>query len=254
MRAVSIDALGHNPGSATGVVDARLDLVLGRPPQAIVGQLAFSNDAHVTYRRRQYLPAAAMATSSARAILPGMSAPAVKRLTVPEFLSWVETQDRGRFELVRGEVVAMAPERAEHVQAKLAAAVALRDAVRRAGVDCRAFVEGLSVVIDDETTYVPDALVICGGPLASSSLIAPHPVIVVEVLSPSSRRIDTTAKLADYFRVPGLTHYLVIDLARRHAVHYRRLTDGTIALAIVRDGEIVFDPPGITVAAAALFE
>jgi Uma2 family endonuclease len=183
-----------------------------------------------------------------------MNVPAIRRLTVPEFLSWVETQDRGRFELVRGDVVAMAPERAEHVQAKLAAAVALREAVRRAGVDCQAFVEGLSVVSDDETTYVPDALVTCGAVVARSSLVAPHPVIVVEVLSPSSARIDTTTKLADYFRVPGLIHYLVIDLGRRHAVHYRRLADGTFTHAIVRDGEILFDPPGIVVAVASLFE
>jgi Uma2 family endonuclease len=182
-----------------------------------------------------------------------MNVPAVKHLTVPEFLTWVEKQDHGRFELVRGDVVAMAPERAEHVQAKLAAAIALREAVRRAGVDCQAFVEGLSVVVDDETSYIPDALVTCGAPVASS-LVAPNPVIVVEVLSPSSRRIDTTVKLSDYFRVPGLAHYLVVDLGRRHVVHYRRLADGTLTLAIVRDGEIVFDPPGLTVAAAALFE
>jgi Uma2 family endonuclease len=182
-----------------------------------------------------------------------MNVSAVKRLTVPEFLSWVEKQDQRRFELVRGDVVAMAPERAEHVQAKLAAAMALREAVRRAGVDCQAFVEGLAVVIDDETTYIPDALVTCGA-TAPSSLVAPNPVIVVEVLSPSSRRIDTTVKLTDYFRVPSLIHYLVVDLGRRHAVHYRRLGDGTFTLAIVRDGEIMFDPPGLTVAFAALFE
>jgi Uma2 family endonuclease len=38
-----------------------------------------------------------------------MNVPALKRMTVPEFLAWAETQDSGRYELVRGEIVAMAP-------------------------------------------------------------------------------------------------------------------------------------------------
>jgi Uma2 family endonuclease len=51
-----------------------------------------------------------------------MDAPAVKRMTVPEFLAWAETQESGRYELIRGEIVAMAPERSAHVQAKRRAA------------------------------------------------------------------------------------------------------------------------------------
>jgi Uma2 family endonuclease len=47
-----------------------------------------------------------------------MNVPAVKRMTVPEFLAWAESQDQGRYELVRGEIVAMAPERLEHVHAE----------------------------------------------------------------------------------------------------------------------------------------
>jgi Uma2 family endonuclease len=43
-------------------------------------------------------------------------------------------------------------------------------------------------------------------------MTAPNPVIVVEVLSPSTRGIDTTVKLADYFRVSGLRHYVIVDL------------------------------------------
>ncbi len=51
-----------------------------------------------------------------------MSILAIKRMTVPEFLAWVETQESGRYELIGGQPVAMAPERAEHVQAKRRAA------------------------------------------------------------------------------------------------------------------------------------
>jgi Uma2 family endonuclease len=182
-----------------------------------------------------------------------MNAPAVKRMTVPEFLAWAETQDKGRYELVRGEIVAMAPERSEHVLAKLRAANALEAAKARAKIACEAFVDGLAVVVDEETSYLPDALVNCGEKVAPDSLVAPHPIIVVEVLSPSTRNLDKTAKLADYFRVPGLSHYLIVDLGRRHVLHYRRQPDGAIMVAIVKDSEVVCDPPGVAIDIASLF-
>jgi Uma2 family endonuclease len=182
-----------------------------------------------------------------------MNAPATKRMTVSEFLAWAETQESGRYELVRGEIVAMAPERLEHVHAKRLAANALEAAIRRAGVACQAFVDGLAVAVDDETSYIPDALVNCGEPGAPDSIIAPRPVIVAEVLSPSTRNLDKTVKVADYFRVPSIAHYLIIDLGRRYVFHYRRQTDGTIMVAIIKDGEIVCSPPGIAIDVASLF-
>jgi len=57
-----------------------------------------------------------------------MNASAVKRMTVPEFLAWADTQEKGRHELVRGRIVAMAPERSEHVHAKRRAANVLEPA------------------------------------------------------------------------------------------------------------------------------
>jgi Uma2 family endonuclease len=176
---------------------------------------------------------------------------AIKRMTVPEFLAWAETQENPRFELIDGQPVAMAPERSEHVQAKLWAATALGAAIQSAGVACQAFVDGLAVAIDELTGYVPDALVNCGEPVARDSMTAPNPVIVVEVLSPSTRHIDTTVKLAGYFRVPSLKHYLIVDLGRRHVVHYRKQADGTVTVTVMTEGEIVFDPPGISVAVAS---
>jgi len=182
-----------------------------------------------------------------------MNAPAVKRMTVPEFLAWAETQENGRYELVRGEIVAMTPERWGHVHAKRLAANALEAAIRRADVACQALVDGLAVAVDEHTSYIPDALVNCGEPGTPDSMIAPRPVIVAEVLSPSTRNLDKTVKLADYFCVPGLAHYLIIDLGRQHVLHYRRQSDGAITVAIAKDGELVLDPPGITVTVADLF-
>jgi Uma2 family endonuclease len=176
---------------------------------------------------------------------------AIKRMTVPEFLTWAETQENPRYELIDGQPVAMAPERSEHVRAKMRAANSLEAAIQRAGVACQAFVDGLTVAVDESTGYVPDALVNWGEAVARDSITAPNPVIVVEVLSPSTRGIDTTVKLAGYFRVPSLKHYLIVDLGRRHVEHYRKQADGTVTVAVMTEGEIAFDPPGISVAVAS---
>jgi Uma2 family endonuclease len=181
-----------------------------------------------------------------------MNSLAIKRMSVAEFLDWAEAQDKGRFELIDGQPVAMAPERAEHVAAKLRAANALAAAVQRAGVRCKAYVEGLAVVVDGSTSYMPDALVNRGEPVPRDAMIAPHPVIVVEVLSPSTRGIDTTVKLAGYFRVATLAHYLIVDLGQRHVVHYCKQADGTVTVAVIADGDFALEPPGISVAVSSL--
>ena len=52
------------------------------------------------------------------------------RMTVDEFLAWAMAQPEGRFELVDGKVVAMAPERVAHARLKSEVWLALRDAIR----------------------------------------------------------------------------------------------------------------------------
>ena len=167
------------------------------------------------------------------------------KMTADEFVAWAEGQERGRFELTGGEVVAMAPERVDHVRLKLAMTLALKEAIGRAGLNCEAFVDGLSVRIDADTVVEPDALVNCGDRVQPQSLYAPNPIIVVEVVSPSSRARDFSEKLTDYFRVPSIQHYLIVDLDRRYILHYQRAEAEKIMTAIVKGGMLRLDPPGL---------
>ena len=182
-----------------------------------------------------------------------MSAPAVKRLTVAEFLAFAQTRERGRYELIGGEIVAMSPERAEHVKAKAVIWRALAAAIDRAGAPCEAFVDGLAVAVDDETAYEPDALVNCGATIAPDALVAPAPVVVVEVISPSSRNLDKSIKLAGYFRLTSVAHYLVVDPDKPLVMHHARKNDGSILTRIMTDGVIALEPPGIELSIADLY-
>ncbi|WP_442753964.1 Uma2 family endonuclease [Methylocystis sp. JAN1] len=181
-----------------------------------------------------------------------MPEPAVKRMNAPEFLYWAESQESGRYELVRGETIAMAPERAEHGRVKARVWRALSDAIDRTASPCEAFVDSLGVAIDEFTVYQPDALVNCGAAIPPDALLAPAPTVIVEVISPSSRRLDTNAKLADYFRVASVRHYLVIDCIRRLVIHYSR-QDDRIAVAFVKEGTIVLDQPALSIQVADIF-
>jgi Uma2 family endonuclease len=102
----------------------------------------------------------------------------------------------------------------------------------------------MTVEIDKDTDYEPDALVNCGDPIPDEATAAPHPVIVVEVLSPRTANLDAGGKLADYFRVPSIQHYLLVRPLRREIIHHRRAAD-RIETRIVETGFIDLDPPGI---------
>jgi Uma2 family endonuclease len=181
-----------------------------------------------------------------------MEAAPKQRMTVDEFLDWTSSQDDGRYELLDGLVVAMAPERADHGRGKFDAATAFWAAIIRGGVPCEAFVDTLAVRIDAGTSFVPDVLVNCGERIAGGDMLAARPVIVVEVLSPSTKHIDKAQKLLGYFQVPGLIHYLIVDIEKRAIIHHRRKNENLIETTLIRNGTIALDPPGIAVEAEQL--
>jgi Uma2 family endonuclease len=174
-----------------------------------------------------------------------------QRLSREEFHRWAEGQSM-RYERVGGEPVAMSPERIQHVRVKARVWAALDRAIAAAGVDCEALSDGVTVEIDDETDYEPDAVVNWGPPAPPDAIAAANPIIVVEVLSPATQSIDTSDKLAGYFRVASIEHYLIVSARRREVVHHRRETDAIVS-RVVNVGTIHLEPPGLTIDIAEFY-
>jgi Uma2 family endonuclease len=174
-------------------------------------------------------------------------------LTLDAFYEWVQRQRDGRFELENGHVVAMAPEQVRHARAKAEAWLALRQAIATAGIGCTPLVDGVAVEIDGTTAFVPDVLVDCSERLAPDAIVATQPVIVVEVVSPSTNQRDMTTKLVGYFRVSSIRHYLIVDAAKRVVVHHQRTEGEALATRIHASGSLALDPPGITLRVEDLF-
>jgi Uma2 family endonuclease len=175
------------------------------------------------------------------------------RMSVDEFLAWAAGRP-GRYELFCGEVFMMSPETVGHLKAKGAVHVALREGIRQRGLSCHALPDGATVRIDDTTAYEPDALVYCGEGLPLTTIEIPKPVIIVEILSPSTRQIDVSLKLAGYFRLPSVHHYLIVDPTQPSVIHHARGVGDTILTRVVTQGRIALDPPGLELDLADIYE
>ncbi|MDX1541852.1 MAG: Uma2 family endonuclease [Geminicoccaceae bacterium] len=196
-------------------------------------------------------------------------------MTVEAFLDWVRARPEGeRWELIEGVPVpkhgpepehAMAPESVRHGRIKRRIDQALGDGIRTRGLPCEALARALppsgllersssgpQVRVDATTTFEPDALVTCAD--VPDGLLVPQPVIVVEVLSPTTRERDFSIKLAGYASLSSVLHYLLVETERRLIVHHHR-TDGTkdFQTSIVRGGTLGLDPPGLSLDVDAIY-
>ena len=111
----------------------------------------------------------------------------------------------------------------------------------------------MAIRIDARATYEPDASVVCGPRVAPDAIEIDNPVIVVEVLSPSTAAIDHGRKLSGYFSLASVQHYLILDPDRRVVIHHKRGSGDAIETRVLTEGAARLDPPGFEVAVEALF-
>ena len=147
----------------------------------------------------------------------------------------------------------MSPERAADALTKYAAQKALEAGILRAGLPCRIFPDGMTVRITARTAFEPDGLVVCPPPADLNTMEIPNPVVVVEVLSPSTAADDHGVKLDGYFSLRSVQHYLILDADRRVMIHHRRGQAEAIETRILRDGVFRLDPPGLEAEVAGFF-
>ena len=167
-----------------------------------------------------------------------------KNLTVDEYLAWAK-ENPGRYELHDGEIVAMSPQRAEHADVKFAVQNELRRSIVTAKLPCKMMPDGMTVRITKTRAYEPDALVYCGKEIAGDAWEIPNPVIVVEVASPSTAQYDANEKLAGYFSVPSVMHYMLLTPTGPPAILHSRQPNGTILTSILHSSAFRLDPPGL---------
>lgn len=185
-----------------------------------------------------------------------------RTMTFEEFLAWAETvpKEAGRFELWDGRVIvkkgpagSMNAERAKHWEMKAALYRALYAAATACGSNVHVVPEGATVRFPSGLRSAePDALVYLGPKVPRDSLVVPEPIIVCEVLSPSTAKHDMSAKLEGYFALASIQHYIIADPDRPLLIVHSRAADGNISTRLVSDpaATLRLDPPGLSVSLA----
>ena len=181
-----------------------------------------------------------------------MTSLAQKLMTAEEFAVWAEACPEKHWELFDGVPQMQQSQSWGHADVKGRIYVALLRAVAEAGLDHSVGIDGIVVKVAPSTAFQPD-VVVFAGQMDKREIVTPEPVIVVEVLSPSTQRKDLTVKLAGYFEVPSIEHYVIADWEDSELIHYRREGRGISRPVILRGGLLRLEPPGIAIALADVF-
>jgi Uma2 family endonuclease len=144
---------------------------------------------------------------------------AQRRMTVEEFLAWDDGTDT-RYELVDGVPVAMAPPAGAHGRIVVNTAALLSVHLRRRP-PCQAEAEA-GIRISDHVRWQADLAVTCAPPAPNID----EPLLVVEVLSPSTRAKDLDRKLRDYKGLPSVREIWLVDSEARWVQVWQRGPDG----------------------------
>ena len=155
-----------------------------------------------------------------------MGVPAEK-LSLTNFLDWENAQP-GRHEFYEGAVYAMTGARRAHGEVAGNVFAALKQHVR--GSPCRAYMEGMQLQVADNAIFYPDVFVTCDAADVRTEMVFRAPVLIVEVLSPSTAAFDQGLKFASYRRLASLKEYVLIDPETRSVDVFRRNADGLFVL------------------------
>ena len=143
-------------------------------------------------------------------------------MTREQFFAWAQA-DGGRWEFDGFEPVAMTGGTVNHSRINQNLHAALRSRLRGSGCESLGPDAGLAT-IGDAVRY-PDALVTCAK-VPGDAHVVPEVVVVFEVLSPTSGRIDRIIKLREYRAVPSIRRYVILEDASIGLIVFARANAG----------------------------
>ncbi|MBF6649761.1 Uma2 family endonuclease [Methylobacter sp. BlB1] len=173
---------------------------------------------------------------------------AENRLTEEAYLKTEPASDIRR-EYIDGRAYPMADSTRNH--ARITGNVARHFGIHLEGTPCEAFAVGLRVRVGPDYFY-PDVLVDCDS-LSGEDAFSTNPVLIVEVLSRASRRLDTTTKLVRYRNLPSLQEYVLIE-TDFISVHVLRRSNDWRSAYYYLDDEALFESIGLMLPVEKIYE
>ncbi len=170
----------------------------------------------------------------------------LESISVVDYLAGEEST-QFKYEYVDGRVFAMAGGTNAHN--RIASRVLVTLGRQLNGSPCEAYNSDTKIrVRKQERTYFyyPDAAVVClSNP--DNDTFQDHPVMIVEVVSESTRRVDEGEKRDHYLSIDSLQAYVLLEQDCAAAVVYRRQADGRFVEATYGDPKSVLEFPELGV-------
>src|ERR1700726_1659184 len=166
-------------------------------------------------------------------------------MSLDEFLAW-EREQPERYEYAGGVAMMMTGGSLDHSTIASNLWTALRGGLR--GSACRAFRGGTKIIANNSIRY-PDLSVTCT-PVRGDEDTVLEPVLVVEVISPSTEREDRGRKKFDYFARPSIQQYAIIETGCLYTRSGDRWTDEIVE----GDAALTLSSIGVEISLDAIYE
>ena len=186
--------------------------------------------------------------------IPTMQA-AVKSdfVSVADYLAAEETS-QVRHEYLGGLVYAMAGETRDHNQVTQNLLLNLRPRLK--GGPCKIYMSDIRVNFQlrtDEYYYYPDLVVTCDQRDTHPRFVQ-FPKLIIEVLSPSTERVDKREKFFAYTSLASLEEYVLVAQTEREVTIFRRANDWQAENILGPKAKLTLDSLKTTVPLAAIYE
>lgn len=148
-------------------------------------------------------------------------------ITPEEYLT-LEHAATTRSEYYNGEMFAMAGGTPAHNVIVSNIGFALKERLR--GRDCTVYLIDVKLGASEKGPFsYPDIMVICGKPVAMDKQadVLTNPILIVEVLSESTKDYDRGGKFHQYMRIPTFKEYLTVSQTEMLVDHSIRQPDGS---------------------------
>lgn len=183
-----------------------------------------------------------------------MGLPAQKhKMTLEDFLAW-EAEQPERWEFFNGEAFMMAGGSDVHNVVTGNMYMALRIGLQH--TRCNVFMSDVRLrLAESDDLFYPDVFVTCTDADRARRQVKEDPILIAEVLSPSTEAYDRGDKFAAYRRFPALATILFLSQDRPHVECYTRADAGrwTLTEASGADATLALPALGIELALAELY-
>ncbi len=178
-----------------------------------------------------------------------MSIALTKPMTLEEFLAWDARQEL-RWEFDGFAPVAMTGGSFAHAAIQRNLVTALTNRLR--GKPCQPLGSDFKILVAGSIRY-PDAMVYCR-PVDQRAQFIEDPVVVFEILSPSTTLTDSIIKNREYRDTPSIRRYVMLEQNFPAATVFERAGDDWIGHLMVDDAVLAMPEIGIEIALAELYE